>query len=230
MGMAGVSLRILLRMALLDLTERIVGCERCPRLRAWCTEVAETKRAAFRNEVYWGRPVPPFGDPDARGLIVGLAPAAHGANRTGRLFTGDRSGDWLFRALFRAGLANQPLAISADDGLELRNVLIMPVVACAPPANKPLPEEILNCRPYLAEMLASREWKAILCLGGIAWQNLFATLGTRPPTPFGHGAEAQVGATTYLASYHPSQQNTFTGKLTEAMLDDVVGRFSLLIR
>lgn len=217
-------------MLLIDLSSRIIACERCPRLRAWCTEVAETKRAAFRNEVYWGRPVPPFGDPDARGLIVGLAPAAHGANRTGRLFTGDRSGDWLYRALFRAGLANQPHATDANDGLELRNVLIMPVVACAPPANKPLPEEILNCRPYLAEMLASRAWNAILCLGAIAWQNLFATWGERPPAPFAHGAEAQRGTTTVLASYHPSQQNTFTGKLTEPMLDEVVGRFSRLIR
>lgn len=213
-------------MDLPDLSQRIVECERCPRLRTWCQHVAEVKRKSYATETYWGRPVPPFGDPEATGLIVGLAPAAHGANRTGRLFTGDRSGDWLFRAMHRAGLANQAHATDADDGLELNGVMIIPICACAPPDNKPLPEEILNCRPYLVEMLESRPWKAILCLGGLAWTNLFAAKAARPPARFAHGLEVELEGTTYMTTYHPSQQNTFTGRLTETMLDEVMVRFS----
>lgn len=209
-----------------DLDRRIVDCERCPRLREWCREAAQTKRKSTVGDDYWGRPVPNFGDRDATRLIVGLAPAAHGANRTGRMFTGDRSGDWLYRALHRADLANQPTSARAGDGLALNGVLITAMAHCAPPANKPLPEELANCRPFLVEVLGSRRWDAILCLGSIAWNGVQDALGLRPRSSFGHGAERMAGPTLVIASYHPSQQNTFTGKLTEAMLDDVVGRFA----
>lgn len=211
-----------------DVNAAVVACGSCPRLREWCAQVAREKRKAFADQSYWGKPVPNFGDPKAKGLIVGLAPAAHGANRTGRMFTGDRSGDWLYRALHKAGLANQSTAIGADDGLVLKCVAITAVAHCAPPNNKPTKTEIGECRRHLTATLALREWRAYLCLGGIAWDELHRTLGERP-TAFKHGAESQVGKATLIASYHPSQQNTFTGRLTEAMLDDVVGRFASLV-
>lgn len=210
--------------------ETIVSCQRCPRLTAWCQQVARDKRKSFADQEYWGRPVPDFGDPAATGLVVGLAPAAHGANRTGRMFTGDRSGDWLYRAFHRAGLANQPTAVSADDGLSLKDVLLTAICHCAPPDNKPTPEEVANCRPYLEEIVRSRQWKGYLCLGAIAWTELHRVLGVRPPK-FTHGAmSADAGGVPVFSSFHPSQQNTFTGRLTEPMLDEVVGRFAAQIR
>lgn len=203
----------------------VVDCRRCPRLVAWREQVAAERRRAFVADDYWGRPVPDFGDPEATRLIVGLAPAAHGANRTGRMFTGDRSGDWLFRALHRAGVANQPTSERADDGLRLRGVLITAVAHCAPPDNKPTLDEIANCRPYLLERLGDREWKSILCLGSIAWSQVLQQLGVKPRPGFAHGVAVVVGATTVVGSYHPSQQNTFTGRLTEQMLDEAIAQW-----
>jgi uracil-DNA glycosylase family 4 len=224
------------RLAQLEgLERRITSCRRCPRLVAWREEVARTRRAAFADEVYWGRPLPGFGDPAARVLITGLAPAAHGGNRTGRIFTGDRSGDWLFAALWRTGFANQPQSISRDDGLALRDCWISAVVRCAPPANRPLPAERDNCLPYLeAELGLLASIRVIVCLGAFAWDGALRALGAgagglpRPRPRFGHGAEADVGGLRLLGCYHPSQQNTFTGRLTEAMTDDVLGRAALL--
>lgn len=188
--------------------------------------MATEKRKAYEEQAYWGKPVPNFGDPDAERLIVGLAPAAHGANRTGRIFTGDRSGDWLYRALFRAGFANQPESRAVDDGLRLTGVLITAVAHCAPPENKLTREEITNCRGYLLVTLALRPWKAILCLGGLAWVETLRALEAKAPR-FAHGAETRLeSGLRVLASYHPSQQNTFTGRLTEAMLDDVMARLA----
>lgn len=208
-----------------DLNRRIVGCRLCPRLVEWRESVARVKRLAFKDQEYWGRPLPNFGDPDAKRLIVGLAPAAHGGNRTGRIFTGDRSGDWLFRALFKAGVANQAESIARDDGLTLAGVLITAVNHCAPPANKLLPDEILNCRPYFVELIESRTWKSMLCLGSLAWQQAHRVLGVKA-VPFAHGAIHRIpNGPVVVASYHPSQQNTFTGKLTEQMLDDAVLSF-----
>lgn len=208
----------------------VVACERCPRLREWCRESAIVKVKRYRDDDYWGRPVPGFGDPKAKLLIVGLAPAAHGGNRTGRIFTGDRSGDFLFAALHRAGFANQPTSVHRDDGLKLRGAYVAAVARCAPPANRPAPEEIARCREYLA-----REWalltglQAVLALGQIAMAGLLAMLREIDPAPprkalaFGHGLSHDLGQGRRLfLSYHPSQQNTFTGRLTPAGLDSVL--------
>jgi uracil-DNA glycosylase len=217
--------------ALGALEAEVVDCRACPRLVAWREEVARVKRAAFAGETYWGRPIPGFGDPDARVVVLGLAPAAHGGNRTGRIFTGDRSGDFLFAGLHRAGFANQPTSVSRDDGLRLIDAWMMAAVRCAPPANKPTPAERDRCLPYAARELALLpRVQVILCLGGFAWDaalRLAIGAGVAIPRPrprFGHGAEASAGPWTLLGCFHPSQQNTFTGKLTPAMLDDVLGR------
>jgi uracil-DNA glycosylase family 4 len=208
-----------------ELAADIVGCRVCPRLVEWRERVAAEKRAAFRDETYWGRPVPGFGDPEARIVIVGLAPAAHGANRTGRVFTGDRSGDWLFRALHRAGLANQPHSLHADDGLTLRDTWISAPVRCAPPDNKPTPAERDACAPFLSRELTLLRPRVVVCLGAFGYAAAARHYGVRPRPAFGHGVEVAVdGGPMLLCSYHPSQQNTFTGKLTEAMLDDVIRR------
>jgi uracil-DNA glycosylase family 4 len=208
------------------LEERIVDCTRCPRLVAYREDVAAHPRASFAGQHYWGRPVPGFGDPAARLLVVGLAPAAHGANRTGRVFTGDRSGDWLYRALFKAGYANQPHSVAADDGLKLRGAWVGAVVRCAPPDNKPTPAERDNCLPYLAEEIAVlHEVRVVVALGQFAASALVAHFAVRPRPHFAHLAEAPLAeGVTLLCSYHPSQQNTFTGKLTEPMFDAVFAR------
>jgi uracil-DNA glycosylase family 4 len=201
---------------------RVVGCRRCPRLVEWREKVAREKRAAFRDEDYWGRPVPGFGDPQAAVFVLGLAPAAHGGNRTGRVFTGDRSGDWLFASLHRTGFASQPTSVHKDDGLELRDLFVAAAVRCAPPANRPLPAERENCLPYAAEELELIQPRVIVCLGGFAWDAACRLLGVRPRPRFGHGAEhAPPDGPALIGTYHPSQQNTFTGRLTEAMMDAV---------
>ena len=204
----------------------IEACRACPRLVEWRERVAREKRAAFRGEDYWGRPVSGFGDPAARLVVVGLAPAAHGANRTGRVFTGDRSGDWLFRALHRAGFANRAASERRGDGLALRGARVLAAVRCAPPANRPATEERDACRPYLERELALlTERRVLLALGGWALGVLAAAEGLRPRPRFAHGAEfALEGGRTLLCSYHPSQQNTFTGRLTEPMFDAVFAR------
>jgi uracil-DNA glycosylase family 4 len=204
----------------------VIDCFKCPRLVAWREEVAREKRAAFRDQEYWGRPVPGFGDPDARLLVVGLAPAAHGGNRTGRIFTGDRSGDWLFAALCRAGFANQPTSSHRDDGLRLADAYIAAVVRCAPPGNRPLPDERLNCLPYLQRELALlKDLRVMVCLGSYALEGLSLALRLKPRPKFGHAVEHRLGdSRTILCSFHPSQQNTFTGKLTVEMLDAVFAR------
>jgi uracil-DNA glycosylase family 4 len=213
------------------LTAEIVACRACPRLVAWRELVAREKVARFRDERYWGRPVPGFGDPAATILIVGLAPAAHGGNRTGRVFTGDASGDFLFAAMHAVGLANQPLGRRADDGLELRGAYIAAAVRCAPPANKPTPEERATCQPFLVRELALlADVRVLVALGAIAWESAFRTSAAltgddaRPRPAFGHGAVARAGGYTVIGSYHPSQQNTFTKRLTPPMLEDVLGR------
>ena len=215
--------------ALARLTEQITACRRCPRLVAWRERVAVEKRAAHADEEYWGRPVPGFGDPAASILILGLAPAAHGANRTGRMFTGDRSGDFLFGSLHRVGLANQAESSHRGDGLRLTGVWVTAPVRCAPPANKPTAEEKANCRPWLdAELDLLDRIGVIVCLGGIAWQTAMRLLADRghdiprPRPRFGHGARVDLGGVAVLGAYHPSQQNTFTGRLTEPMLDAVL--------
>jgi uracil-DNA glycosylase family 4 len=216
--------------SLARVAREVAACERCPRLREWCRLVARTKVRRFQDDDYWGRPVPGFGDRAARLLVVGLAPAAHGGNRTGRVFTGDRSGDFLFAALHRAGFANQPTSVARGDGLDLRDCYVTAVVKSAPPDNKPLPDEVLNCREYLA-----REWallprvRAVLALGRIGLEGFAAILreqGRLPPRgrlAFGHGVVHDLGEGLRLfCSFHPSQQNTFTGKLTAADLDRVL--------
>jgi uracil-DNA glycosylase len=209
--------------ALERLEAQVVECRRCPRLVEWRERVAREKRAAYANEEYWGRPVPGFGDPDARIYILGLAPAAHGGNRTGRIFTGDRSGDWLFASLYRNGLASQPTSTHVGDGLRLQGAFIGAVVRCAPPANRPLPEERDNCLPYATEELGLlKSLRVIVCLGAFAWEGACRIYGLKPRPRFGHGAEyALPDGRTLIGCFHPSQQNTFTGKLTEPMMDAV---------
>jgi uracil-DNA glycosylase family 4 len=208
--------------SLARVTAEIINCTRCPRLVAWREQVAVDTRASFRHEKYWARPVPGFGDPQARLLVVGLAPAAHGGNRTGRIFTGDRSGDWLFASLWRAGYANQPQSVSVDDGLQLTDCYIAAVVRCAPPANKPTPQERDNCLPDLArEIQLLSRLRVVVVLGQFAYDAVCRLLSVRPRPRFGHLVEAPAGDLTILCSFHPSQQNTFTGKLTEPMLDAV---------
>ena len=219
-----------------ELNAQIVACRKCPRLVAYREEVARTKRRAFQDWDYWGKPIPGFGDPHGELLILGLAPAAHGGNRTGRVFTGDRSGDFLYDALYRAGFANQPTSTYRGDGLELKNAYVAAAARCAPPANKPLPSELVNCRPYLERELEILRPRAILALGRIAMLAYLAALKhagkiqTFAKFPFAHGVSYEFGADVprLFLSYHPSQQNTFTGKLTEAMLVRVltdIGRF-----
>jgi uracil-DNA glycosylase family 4 len=217
--------------SLAQLTAEIVACGKCPRLVAWREQVANEKRAAYRDWEYWGRPVPGFGDPEARLLIVGLAPAAHGGNRTGRIFTGDRSGDWLFGALYRAGFANQPTSTSRDDGLQLNGTYIAACVRCAPPENRPTPEERDNCLPYLArELELLRNVKVIVCLGAFALDGVAQVLNLKPRARFAHGAEVHLeGGRTVLCSFHPSQQNTFTGRLTQPMFDAIFSRARQLL-
>lgn len=205
--------------------KKLIRCTTCPRLVAWREEVAQTKRRQFSDETYWGKPVPSFGPWDAKLLIVGLAPAAHGANRTGRMFTGDESGRWLYRALYRAGLASQEHSTSIDDGLTLINTRITAMVHCAPPGNKPSIEERDGCASYFDEELSLlKDCKVIACLGSFAWEGVIQALArkghfVKPKPKFSHGAEVKIGPYHIIGSYHPSQQNTFTGRLTEPMLD-----------
>jgi uracil-DNA glycosylase family 4 len=214
-----------------SLEDEVTRCRRCPRLVEWRERVAANPPKRHAGEAYWGRPVPALGDPAARVVIVGLAPAANGANRTGRMFTGDRSGDWLFAALHRAGFASQPTSVARGDGLELHDMWITAVNRCAPPANKPTPDERDNCLPYLARELDLLERaRVIVALGSYAWDGALRAQrarGVEVPAPkprFGHGAEAEVGDLLIVGCFHPSQQNTFTGKLTEPMLDSVFAR------
>ncbi len=218
------------REALARLTAELVECRRCPRLVAWREQVAREKVARFRHETYWGRPVPGFGDPDARILLVGLAPAAHGGNRTGRVFTGDASGDFLFAALHAVGLANQPVSRERGDGLELRDTYVAAAVRCAPPANKPTIQERDTCAPWLAmEMALLARVRVLVALGSYGWDAALRVLAgqghaVRPKPRFGHGAETAIGPYRLLGTYHPSQQNTFTGVLTPPMLEAVLRR------
>ncbi|MBV9582598.1 MAG: uracil-DNA glycosylase [Chloroflexi bacterium] len=208
------------------ITAEVVDCRKCPRLVNWREQVGREKRAAYRDDEYWSRPVPAFGDPQARLLLVGLAPAAHGGNRTGRMFTGDRSGDWLFGALHRAGFANQPTSMRRDDGLRLVGAYISACVHCAPPANKPTLEERDTCLPYLQRELALlTNVTVIVCLGKFAYDGLAALLKLRRRPAFGHGVEAPLpDGRTIVCSFHPSQQNTFTGRLTLPMFDAIFQR------
>jgi uracil-DNA glycosylase family 4 len=210
--------------SLAKLGQDISDCDACPRLREHCLAVAREKRRAYADQEYWGRPVAGFGDPEARLLIVGLAPAAHGANRTGRMFTGDRSGDWLYRALHKAGFANQPTSVDRHDGLELKDAYIAAAGRCAPPDNKPLPEELARCRPHLERELALLDSvEGFIALGQIALHAAWSLLAPGAPRPkFAHGASVELPDGRWLlCSYHPSQQNTFTGRLTEPMFDAV---------
>jgi uracil-DNA glycosylase len=210
----------------------VVSCRSCPRLVAWREQVAAEKRAAFADQEYWGRPVPGFGDPAARMVVVGLAPAAHGANRTGRMFTGDRSGDWLYASLYRTGFANQPTSTSCDDGLWLTDAWVTAPVRCAPPANRPTTEERDACAPFLAAELDLLPWSVVVALGGFGWDAVLRHTGWDGRKPrFGHGAEVELpDGRRLIGSYHVSQQNTFTGRLTEQMLDQVFFEASRLTR
>jgi uracil-DNA glycosylase len=227
------------------LQQKIIKCRKCPRLVEWRERVAQEKVRRFRDEDYWGSPVPSFGDAAARVLVVGLAPAAHGGNRTGRIFTGDRSGDWLFRALHKAGFANQPTSENPNDGLKLFDCYVTAAVRCAPPENKPLPAEVANCRPYLLrELDLLRGVRVVVVLGRLAFDAAIGALGLddegnddkpkarkRARPQFTHGVEVQLGRDiTLIASFHPSQQNTFTGKLTEPMFDRIFSRAAALVR
>lgn len=209
-----------------EVTHEVIGCRACPRLVAWREDVAATKRAAYTDETYWGRAVPGFGDPGAGMIVLGLAPAAHGANRTGRMFTGDRSGDWLYASLYRTGFASQPTATSIDDGLTLDGAWITAPVRCAPPENKPTIEERDTCAPFLTAELDLVPWRVIVALGAFAWAGALRHTGWDGRKPrFGHGAETLLpDGRTLLGSYHVSQHNTFTGRLTEEMLDAVFAR------
>jgi uracil-DNA glycosylase len=214
-----------------SLGRRIVRCRRCPRLVQWREQVAAKPPRRFEDEEYWARPLPGFGDRSARLVVIGLAPAAHGGNRTGRIFTGDRSGDWLFASLHRAGLANQSRSEHRDDGLRLRSAYVTAINRCAPPGNRPTPKERDNCLPYLVEELRLLDRARVLvALGSFAWEGALRALREleheipRPKPRFGHGAEALIGPYALVGCYHPSQQNTFTGRLTEGMLDDLFGR------
>ena len=212
------------------LSEEVVSCRRCPRLVAWREMVAAAPRASFAGQEYWGRPLPGFGDPAARLLVVGLAPAAHGGNRTGRIFTGDRSGEWLWAALWRAGLADRPDSVWRDDGLVALGVWVTAVVRCPPPQNRPSPEERDNCLPYLVQEIAALGGvRAVLALGSFAYEACCRVLLVRPRPRFAHGLEVPLaGGRTLVCSYHPSQQNTFTGRLTEQMLDGAIGQAAQL--
>jgi len=226
--------------SLAALQEQIINCSRCPRLVEWRERVAREKVRRFAGDEYWGKPVPSLGEVNARLLIIGLAPAAHGGNRTGRIFTGDRSGDWLYRALYRAGFANQPTSDHREDGLKLRNCYITAAIHCAPPDNKPLPDEISNCRPYLLrEIELLKQVSVVVALGRLAFDTAISSIGreannhtakriARPK--FAHGAECRLqNGALLIASFHPSQQNTFTGRLTEPMLDHIFTRARQLI-
>lgn len=229
-------MRVDASLTLAELESNVVACRACPRLVEWRETIAREKRASFATETYWGRPVPGFGDPGASLLVVGLAPAAHGGNRTGRVFTGDRSGDWLFASMHRTGWANQPTSTHRDDGLELHGAYISAVVKCAPPANKPTTEERDRCLPYLVgELRALTTVRVLVALGSFGWDGALRTLaemGVAIPKPrprFGHLAEYEIGRYRLLGSFHPSQQNTFTGKLTKEMLDAVFTRARALL-
>lgn len=217
------------------LNQEIVSCYKCPRLVAWREEVARVKRKAYRDQEYWGKPVPGFGDPNARILVVGLAPGAHGSNCTGRNFTGDASGGFLYPALYRAGFANQPTAISRDDGLVLNNIYLAAAARCVPPDNKPTLDELANCQPYLERDLEILQPKVIVCLGRIAFERVLRVLRTysvrNPAWKFGHGALYQLDNGIWiLCSYHPSQQNTLTGRLTAQMFDEIWKKAKELIK
>jgi len=219
------------------LEQEVITCRKCPRLVEYREEIAKDKRRAYRAWTYWGKPIPGFGDPHAELFILGLAPAAHGGNRTGRAFTGDRSGDFLYAALYQAGFANQPTSVHRDDGLRLKNAFIAATVRCAPPANKPLPSEILNCRGYLEQELALLKPKVVLALGKIAWDayldilKIDGVIASRAKFLFGHGTEAQLprGGPKLVGVYHPSQQNTQTGRVTSTMYATVLSRIRKLL-